>query len=143
MRPSATPCVSFSVARSAATILQDILESAEAIASYTRQGKGAFDSNAMLRDAVVARLIQIGQAVKDAQSAGLNLSAHKPGIPWRSVAGMRDRLTHRYWAIETSIVWAAVESDLPKLAQAVRELLAKQASPRRRKPRKKVRAASK
>lgn len=104
--------------------LRDILEATAAIVAYTRGGKQAFEADAMLRDAVVARLIQIGQAVKDVQSEGPDLRRLQPEIPWRNIAGMRDKLAHRYWAMDIAIVWEVVESELPKLVAAVRELLA-------------------
>ena len=77
----------------------------------------------MLRDAVAARLIQIGQSVKDAQAEGLDLPRLKPEIPWRSIAGMRDRLAHKYWLLDTGIVWAVVRKDLPRLRAAIGQLL--------------------
>lgn len=50
------------MARSAADHLRDVLEAISAIATYTEKGKREFVRNPMLRDAVVARLIQILQA---------------------------------------------------------------------------------
>jgi uncharacterized protein with HEPN domain len=108
--------------RKAADHLRDVLEAIEAITAYTRAGRKAFDTNAMLRDAVAARLIQIGQSVKDAQTEGLDLPRLSPQIPWRSIAGMRDRLAHKYWQQDVSMVWAVVEKDLPKLRAAVRQM---------------------
>jgi uncharacterized protein with HEPN domain len=110
------------VVRAAAAILQDILDAASAIQIYTRDGREVFAAEAMVRDAVVARLIQIGQAVKDAQSAGIKLHALRPDIPWQRIAGMRDRLAHRYWETEPNLVWAVVETELPKLVAAVQEM---------------------
>ena len=103
-------------------MLHDILDAAGAIDTYTRDGREAFAAQAMVRDAVIARLIQIGQAVKDAQAAGLKLNELRPDIPWRRIAGMRDRLAHRYWETEADVVWAVVETDLPKLVAAVRDM---------------------
>ena len=111
------------MARSAADHLRDVLEAIAAITAYTRRGKKAFGKDAMLRDAVAARLIQIGQSVKDAQSEGLDLLRLKPEIPWRNIAGMRDRLAHKYWLLDVAIVWAVVEKDLPGLRSAVEQLL--------------------
>jgi len=111
------------MARSAKDHLQDVLEALAAIASYTRKGKKAFDKNPMLRDAVAARLMQIGQSVKDAQAEGLDLARLRPEIPWRNIAGMRDRLAHKYWLLDAGIVWAVVKHELPKLRKAIEEIL--------------------
>jgi uncharacterized protein with HEPN domain len=113
------------MARSATDHLRDILEAISAIADYTRKGRRAFDRTPMLRDAVAARLIQIGQSVKDAQAEGLDLPRLDPAIPWRSVAGMRDRLAHKYWQQDTAIVWAVVERELPRLRTAIDAILRK------------------
>jgi uncharacterized protein with HEPN domain len=109
--------------RKATDHLHDVLEAIDAIAAYTRAGKKAFDTQPMLRDAVAARLIQIGQSVKDAQAEGLDLPRLEPEIPWRSIAGMRDRLAHKYWLLDTAIVWAVVRTDLPALRKAVGRIL--------------------
>lgn len=109
--------------RKATDHLQDVLEAIDAISDYTRAGRKAFDKNPMLRDAVAARLIQIGQSVKDAQAEGLDLPRLQPEIPWRSIAGMRDQLAHKYWRLDAAIVWSVVENDLPKLRKAIRLML--------------------
>ena len=77
----------------------------------------------MVRDAVCARLIQIGQAVKDAQSEGLDLPVLKPEIPWRNIAGMRERLAHKYALLDKTLVWNVVERELPPLRKALEQLL--------------------
>lgn len=110
--------------RSALDHLRDALEAIDAIKSYTRAGRAEFDANPMLRDAVVARLIQIGQAVKDARAEGLDLPLLHPEIPWREIAGMRDRLAHKYWTLDAARVWAVVAQDLAPLRKALRALVA-------------------
>ncbi len=110
--------------RSGFDSLADVLESIDRIRAYTRGGANAFRRSSMARDAVIARLIQIGQAVKDAQDKGLDLHALAPGVPWRNIAGMRDRLAHKYWSVDTGIVWGVVETELVKLEAAVKTLLA-------------------
>jgi uncharacterized protein with HEPN domain len=113
------------VARSPLDHLRDVLEAIAAIGEYTRRGRSAFEKDAMSRDAVVARLIQIGQAVKDARTEGLDLQKMKPDIPWRDIAGMRDRLAHKYWLLDTAIIWAVVEHELPRLRDAVEDILSR------------------
>lgn len=111
------------MARAAADHLRDVLEAIAAIRTYTRKGKREFDRNPMLRDAVAARLIQIGQAVKDAQAEGLDLPRLAPETPWQAIAGMRDRLAHKYWQQDANLVWVVVERDLPELRKAIENVL--------------------
>jgi uncharacterized protein with HEPN domain len=113
------------VARAPQDHLRDLLEAIEAIEGYTTGGEAEFNRKAMVRDAVCARLIQIGQAVKDAHAEGLDLAALQPQIAWRSVAGMRDRLAHKYALLDKTLVWAVVEHELPRLREAVRAILAR------------------
>lgn len=110
------------MARRAEEYLADLLESVAAVREYTRAGKRAFLRSAMARDAVVARIIQIGEAVKGAQATGLDLEKLAPEIPWRQIAGMRDLLSHQYWRTDPAIVWAVVEKDLDRLEAAVRKI---------------------
>jgi uncharacterized protein with HEPN domain len=111
------------MARSATGHLRDVLDAIAAIQGYTANGKREFVRNPMLRDAVVARLIQIGQAVKDAQAEGLDLPRLSPDIAWASIAGMRDKLAHKYWLMDVEIVWAVVEKELPRLLVATTGIL--------------------
>jgi uncharacterized protein with HEPN domain len=71
-------------------------------------------------DAVRVRLIEIGEAVK-ALPAGL--VASEPALPWAQIAGMRDRLAHRYFDTSHAILAATVSDDLPELEAAVLRLL--------------------
>jgi uncharacterized protein with HEPN domain len=112
------------MARTPLDHLTDVLEAIAKIRQYTRGGEAAFRRSSMARDAVIARLIQIGQAVKDVQEAGVNLESLAPGVPWRDVAGMRDRLAHKYWDADSAIIWSVVATDLGKLQRSVQALTA-------------------
>jgi uncharacterized protein with HEPN domain len=105
--------------------LQDVLQAVDAIVTYTKSGKAEFARDPMIRDAVCARLIQIGQAVKDAQKDGLNLPKLRPEIAWSKVAGMRDLLAHKYGRLDPAIVWQVVQDDLPRLRIAVAAIFAR------------------
>ncbi len=122
------------MAHHAADHLRDVLEAIAAIRSYARGGKEAFDRDPMVRDAISARLIQIGQAIKDAMAHGLDLRGSHPDIPWKRIAGMRDHLAHKYRAANAQMIWTAVETELPKLEAAVREILSTARSPAPSKP---------
>ena len=50
------------------------------------------------------------------------LLATEPDLPWAQVAGMRDRLAHRYFDTSHAIVHGTADHDLPVLAAAVERL---------------------
>jgi len=125
------------VARGPLDHLADMLEAIGRIREYTRGGEAVFRRSTMVRDAVIARLMQIGQAVKDAQDEGLDLPALAPHVPWRDVAGMRDRLAHKYWDADPALLWQVAASDLDAVEKAVRNIMNKQrpVAPRARRAR--------
>ena len=77
----------------------------------------------MRQDAVVRRLEVIGEATK-LLSDEVRQSASE--IPWRRVAGLRDRLIHAYDSVDLDIVWEVTVRDLPALKQAVCRLLGRE-----------------
>ena len=45
-------------------------------------------------------------------------------IPWKDIAGTRDRLIHGYDLIDHRVLWDAVHINVPRLIEAIDELLA-------------------
>jgi uncharacterized protein with HEPN domain len=100
--------------------LEHIRDALDDIVTYTSSGRAAFFAERMRQDATLRKLEVIGQAVKNLSDES---KSRQPHIPWKQIAGMRDKLIHDYFGVNLEIVWAVIEKDLPRLASAVRELL--------------------
>jgi uncharacterized protein with HEPN domain len=83
---------------------------------YASAGEEAFLADRMRQDAIIRKLEIIGEAVKQVSDA---TRARRPEIPWKQIAGMRDRLTHAYFGVDLGLVWRVVERDLQPLETAV------------------------
>jgi len=102
-------------------LLKFILECAELIAGYVDElTLEEFVENHQTQDAVFRRLEVIGQAVKDLPS---DLRERYPEMPWRRIAGMRDKLSHDYLGIDVEITWVAATEHLASFAAQVQEIL--------------------
>ncbi len=62
--------------------------------------------------AVVRGLEVIGEAVKKIPKEIRELY---PDIPWKRIAGMRDKLIHEYFGVDIEVVWKTVREDIPYL----------------------------
>lgn len=101
--------------------LRHILDAIQSIESYVAPGRDAFMREPMRQDAVVRRLGIIGEATKQLSPEA---TEKRPEVPWRQVAGLRDRLIHGYASVDLETVWAVTGDDLQGLRAAVEALLA-------------------
>lgn len=109
--------------RDDAVYLQHAIDAATAIGQYLGGVTEAeFFSEPMRQDAVIRQLEIIGEAVKQLST---ELRTHNPHIPWRVIAGMRDRLTHQYFGVDLDQVWLTATTEVPSLKVEMQQILDK------------------
>jgi uncharacterized protein with HEPN domain len=63
-------------------------------------------------DAIIRCIEVIGEATKNIPDKIRN---KYPSIPWRDIAGMRDKIIHGYFTVDFETVWLVVREEIPRL----------------------------
>lgn len=84
----------------------------DAIGFISGRARADLDQDRMLLFAVVRAIEIIGEA---ASKISPETRAAHGAIPWPAIVGMRNRLVHAYFDIDTDIVWVAVMEEIPGL----------------------------
>ena len=62
----------------------------------------------------------MGEAAKNVPDS---LRARYPAVPWKEMAGMRDKVIHFYFGVDCQLVWLAVKECIPAVESAIRQIL--------------------
>ena len=101
----------------------DMIEFGEKILSYTTGiDRATFVADGRTYDATLRNLELIGEAASNVPS---DVRTAHPEIEWRLIIGVRNRLAHGYLGIDDDIVWDIIQTDIPVLLPALRDLLNK------------------
>lgn len=109
------------MSRSDVVYLSDILESVETILKYTEnKTEFEFTQDLMLQDAVIRRFEIIGEA---SSKISESIKTLNPGIQWRLLKEMRNKLIHEYFGISPATVYSTIRLDLPILKQQLESIV--------------------
>jgi uncharacterized protein with HEPN domain len=101
--------------------LLDILQSARLIHEYAEGvDKDDFMHDTARQDAIVRRIEIIGEATRHISA---DYRADHPEIPWKQMAGMRDKVIHEYDRVDLVEVWKVAERDIPALIKLIEPLV--------------------
>lgn len=77
-------------------------------------------SKKMLHDGVVRQIEIIGEATKNLSEI---IRKKHPDVPWKDMAGMRDKLIHHYFGVDLDSVWGTAENDIPALKNKIERII--------------------
>jgi len=101
--------------------IEHVLESIKNISLFTKGiSKQEFFDNKEKNSAVIRQIEIIGEAVKNLPE---EFRKKFKEIPWKDIAGMRDKLMHHYFGVDLNAVWKTVEEDIPLLEKQLVSIL--------------------
>lgn len=100
--------------------IQDIFKSIKEVEDFTN----GFSYNEFVQDnktinATIRSLEVIGEATKKIPDS---IRDDYPQIPWKLMAGMRDKLIHEYSGVDLKIVWETLQNDIPKIRPLIKRV---------------------
>ncbi len=79
--------------------------------------KENFAENQLVQSAVIMQLTLIGEVSKKiSDDVKKNVS-----LPWKEIAGFRDKAIHNYFDINLDVVWDTISIDLPPLKEELQK----------------------
>ena len=99
-------------------LFEDILECIDKIENYTKNFNfDDFATSPMVIDAVVRNIEIIGEASKNVPD---EIKVKYQQLPWKKIAGIRNRIVHEYFGVDISIIWFIISKELVHLKNEIK-----------------------
>jgi uncharacterized protein with HEPN domain len=99
--------------------IDHILQCINNILEYTKDlNKQEFSRNNLVQDAVIRNFEIIGEATKKVSNDYKQVYYE---VPWKAMAGMRDKLIHDYIGVDIAVIWKTIKEDLPPLKKKLED----------------------
>jgi len=98
-------------------ILQNMRDAEEFIQGFSYE---EFAGDKKTFNAVVRALEVVGEAAKNVPTA---IRRKYPDVPWKEMAGMRDKVIHFYFGVNRETVWLAVKDRIPTIRPKIEQIL--------------------
>lgn len=101
--------------------LKDILAAVDSVEEFVAgMDFEAFQADDKTTSAVIRKFEIIGEATKHLPD---EIRQSYPSVPWKEMAGMRDKLIHFYFGIDYQLVWRTIKERLPQVRQQIQKIL--------------------
>jgi uncharacterized protein with HEPN domain len=101
--------------------IEDISDSIDAIEEFVKEMNFEdFKKDRKTIFAVVRCIEVIGEATKHIPKSIRN---RYPGIPWKDLAGMRDKVIHEYFGVDFKVVWETATRHLPEIKPLIQKVM--------------------
>jgi uncharacterized protein with HEPN domain len=107
------------MSRDEATLL-DMLKAARLVVEFKEgMDKRTFLDDLKTQSAILHQLLILGEATKRLSQ---EFRVRHRKIPWKQIAGMRDKLIHEYEDVDLDEVWKTARTDIPRLIRLLEPL---------------------
>jgi uncharacterized protein with HEPN domain len=97
-----------------------VIEAAQAAMQFVaNRQSGDLKTDQMLLFAVVRAIEVMGEA---ANKVSDEVRTANPQIPWKAIVGMRNRLVHAYFDVDTDMVWKTLQAEIPAVLAHLKQL---------------------
>jgi uncharacterized protein with HEPN domain len=97
--------------------IEHIIENINDIENFSKGiKKEDFLKNKEKQNAIIRSIEIIGEAVKNLHEKIKNTY---PKVPWKGIAGTRDKIIHHYFGVDLELIWKVVKENLPDLKKEI------------------------